>query len=40
MFSLQSGFVPRGSRIAQMNTGEGKTLVSTLPSYLHARVET
>ena len=28
-------YLQEGS-IAQMNTGEGKTLVSTLPSYLHA----
>lgn len=30
------GFVLHEGSIAQMNTGEGKTLVSTLPSYLHA----
>ncbi|MDP1416844.1 preprotein translocase subunit SecA [Peribacillus simplex] len=33
---LAGGFVLSERGIAQMNTGEGKTLVSTLPSYLHA----
>jgi len=33
---LAGGFVLSEGGIAQMNTGEGKTLVSTLPSYLHA----
>ncbi|MGE7183692.1 preprotein translocase subunit SecA [Peribacillus sp. NPDC006672] len=33
---LAGGFVLNEGGIAQMNTGEGKTLVSTLPSYLHA----
>ncbi|PLT31031.1 accessory Sec system translocase SecA2 [Peribacillus deserti] len=33
---LIGGFVLNDGSIAQMNTGEGKTLVSTLPSYLHA----
>ena len=33
---LIGGFVLHEGSIAQMNTGEGKTLVSTLPSYLHA----
>ncbi|MDZ5471915.1 accessory Sec system translocase SecA2 [Bacillus sp. 31A1R] len=33
---LIGGFVLHNSCIAQMNTGEGKTLVATLPSYLHA----
>ena len=33
---LIGGFVLHEGAIAQMNTGEGKTLVSTLPSYLHA----
>lgn len=33
---LIGGFVLNDSCIAQMNTGEGKTLVATLPSYLHA----
>ncbi|MFJ8257619.1 accessory Sec system translocase SecA2 [Peribacillus asahii] len=33
---LIGGFVLNEGSIAQMNTGEGKTLVSTLPSYLHA----
>lgn len=33
---LIGGFVLNEGAIAQMNTGEGKTLVATLPSYLHA----
>lgn len=33
---LVGGFVLNEGAIAQMNTGEGKTLVATLPSYLHA----
>ncbi|MFJ7752858.1 preprotein translocase subunit SecA [Peribacillus muralis] len=33
---LMGGFVLNEVAIAQMNTGEGKTLVATLPSYLHA----
>ena len=33
---LIGGFVLHEGSIAQMNTGEGKTLVSTLPVYLHA----
>lgn len=33
---LIGGFVLHDGCIAQMNTGEGKTLVATLPSYLHA----
>lgn len=33
---LAGGFVLSEGGIAQMNTGEGKTLVATLPSYLHA----
>lgn len=33
---LAGGFVLSEGGIAQMNTGEGKTLVSTLPGYLHA----
>lgn len=33
---LIGGFVLHEGSIAQMNTGEGKTLVSTLPSYLRA----
>ena len=33
---LIGGSVLHESSIAQMNTGEGKTLVSTLPAYLHA----
>lgn len=33
---LIGGFVLHEGSIAQMNTGEGKTLVATLPSYLHA----
>ncbi|MEE3955101.1 preprotein translocase subunit SecA [Peribacillus frigoritolerans] len=35
---LAGGFVLSEGGIAQMNTGEGKTLVSTLPSYLHALI--
>ncbi|MDQ0269129.1 preprotein translocase subunit SecA [Cytobacillus purgationiresistens] len=33
---LLGGFVLNQGAIAQMNTGEGKTLVATLASYLHA----
>ncbi|MBG9586585.1 accessory Sec system translocase SecA2 [Cytobacillus firmus] len=33
---LIGGFVLHEGSIAEMQTGEGKTLVSTLPSYLHA----
>ncbi|CAH0345164.1 accessory Sec system translocase SecA2 [Bacillus sp. CECT 9360] len=33
---LIGGFVLHEGSIAQMQTGEGKTLVATLPSYLHA----
>ncbi|WP_075982983.1 accessory Sec system translocase SecA2 [Bacillus massilinigeriensis] len=33
---LIGGFVLHENSIAQMNTGEGKTLVATLPSYVHA----
>ena len=33
---LIGGFVLAEGSIAQMNTGEGKTLVATLPSYLYA----
>ncbi|RFU63980.1 accessory Sec system translocase SecA2 [Peribacillus glennii] len=33
---LIGGFVLNEGSVAQMNTGEGKTLVATLPSYLHA----
>lgn len=33
---LIGGFVLNDRAIAQMNTGEGKTLVATLPSYLRA----
>ncbi|CAH0238929.1 Protein translocase subunit SecA [Peribacillus sp. Bi96] len=33
---IAGGFVLNEGGIAQMNTGEGKTLVSTLPSYLQA----
>ncbi|WP_409290577.1 accessory Sec system translocase SecA2 [Peribacillus sp. SCS-37] len=33
---LIGGFVLNEGSIAQMNTGEGKTLAATLPSYLHA----
>ncbi|AOH57142.1 preprotein translocase subunit SecA [Peribacillus muralis] len=33
---LMGAFVLNEGAIAQMNTGEGKTLVATLPSYLHA----
>ncbi|MCK1994483.1 preprotein translocase subunit SecA [Peribacillus muralis] len=33
---LMGGFVLNEGAIAQMHTGEGKTLVATLPSYLHA----
>lgn len=35
---LAGGFVLSEGGIAQMNTGEGKTLASTLPSYLHALI--
>ena len=30
------GIIPHQGRIAEMRTGEGKTLVSTLPAYLNA----
>jgi preprotein translocase subunit SecA len=33
---LLGGIVLHGGRIAEMKTGEGKTLVSTLPAYLNA----
>jgi preprotein translocase subunit SecA len=33
---LMGGMALHEGRIAEMRTGEGKTLVSTLPSYLHA----
>nr|WP_280117283.1 DEAD/DEAH box helicase [Parageobacillus toebii] len=33
---LIGGFVLHEGNIAEMQTGEGKTLVATLPSYLHA----
>ncbi|MGE6377158.1 preprotein translocase subunit SecA [Peribacillus muralis] len=33
---LMGGFVLNEGAIAQMNTGEGKTLAAALPSYLHA----
>src|SRR6266508_5657327 len=33
---LMGGMVLHGGDIAEMKTGEGKTLVSTLPSYLNA----
>lgn len=33
---LIGGFVLNEGAIAQMNTGEGKTLVAALPSYLHS----
>ncbi|EIJ80485.1 preprotein translocase subunit SecA [Bacillus methanolicus PB1] len=33
---LIGGFVLHEGSIAEMQTGEGKTLVATLPSYLHA----
>ncbi|MDP2698879.1 preprotein translocase subunit SecA [Thalassospira sp.] len=33
---LMGGIVLHGGKIAEMKTGEGKTLVSTLPVYLHA----
>src|SRR5690242_3781078 len=33
---LVGGFVLHQGRIAEMRTGEGKTLVATLPSYLNA----
>ncbi|MFE8701706.1 accessory Sec system translocase SecA2 [Cytobacillus sp. FJAT-54145] len=36
---LLGGFVLHEGSIAEMQTGEGKTLVSTLPSYLHALEE-
>ena len=34
---LLGGIVLHQGRIAEMKTGEGKTLVATLPSYLNAR---
>ena len=33
---LIGGMVLHGGRIAEMKTGEGKTLVATLPAYLNA----
>ena len=33
---LVGGIVPHQGRIAEMKTGEGKTLVATLPAYLNA----
>ena len=33
---LQGGIILHQGRIAEMKTGEGKTLVSTLPAYLNA----
>src|SRR5690606_35874937 len=33
---LMGGMALHEGRIAEMRTGEGKTLVSTLPAYLHA----
>jgi preprotein translocase subunit SecA len=33
---LQGGMVLHGGGIAEMRTGEGKTLVATLPGYLNA----
>ena len=33
---ILGGIVLHQGRIAEMNTGEGKTLVSTLPAYLNA----
>ena len=33
---LVGGIVLHQGRIAEMKTGEGKTLVSTLPAYLNA----
>ena len=33
---LIGGMVPHDGRIAEMKTGEGKTLVATLPAYLNA----
>jgi preprotein translocase subunit SecA len=33
---LIGGMVLHGGKIAEMKTGEGKTLVATLPAYLNA----
>ena len=34
-FSQVGGIVLHQGRVAEMKTGEGKTLVATLPAYLH-----
>ena len=33
---LAGGLILHGGKIAEMKTGEGKTLVSTLPAYLNS----
>ena len=36
MFSLQVEIILHQGKIAEMKTGEGKTLVSTLPAFLNS----